>query len=107
VAQKAANAWGLHDMLGNVFEWCNDYRDGLGYGVGPLTDPTGRLATGTALLPDRLPNGESGQKFGRVLRGGDYDLPGDSLTAADRGTSAPSNVSSAAVGFRLARTVLP
>ena len=55
VGRKLPNAFGLYDMLGNLWEWCNDWYAPHYYGVSPELDPIG---------PDQ---GEE-----RVKRGGDY-----------------------------------
>lgn len=55
VAQKRANRFGLYDMLGNVWQWVNDWYDQNYYQSSPSQDPTGAA---------------SGQS--RVLRGGSW-----------------------------------
>jgi formylglycine-generating enzyme required for sulfatase activity len=81
VGSFAPNTWGLYDMHGNVWEWCQDWYGS--YPSGAVTDPTG---------PD------SGSY--RVLRGGSWYYDARHCRTADRGDNSPGDRSSSS-GFRL------
>ncbi len=83
VGQKAANPWGLYDMLGNVYEWCADWY--APYDVNVDCDPRGPV---------------TGER--RVLRGGSWSSRASSLRSANR-IAYPGSSYSASIGFRLAR----
>jgi len=40
-ASRLPNAWGLYDMIGNLWEWCGDWYDESYYAVSPGADPAG------------------------------------------------------------------
>ncbi|MSR49864.1 MAG: formylglycine-generating enzyme family protein, partial [Gemmataceae bacterium] len=85
VGSYKANAFGLYDMHGNVWEWCEDWY-GI-YPAGSVTDPKGP-ATGTS----------------RVLRGGSFNYDVSRARSSDRFYLTPSRRLITGGGFRLART---
>ena len=82
VGQKKANAWGLYDMHGNVWEWC---RDCYGKYTGDVTDPVG-------------PSSGSG----RVLRGGSWNYYALSCRSAYRFCGRSPYFCIGDLGFRVA-----
>jgi len=83
VGKKSANAWGLHDMHGNVWEWCWDWYGS--YSSGAQTNPVGA---------------DSG--YYRVLRGGSWNYSAGYTRSSCRDYNSPEN-NDYGIGFRLVR----
>jgi formylglycine-generating enzyme len=101
VGKKRPNQWGLYDILGNLFEWCNDLHDGLGYGKGPLVDPTGTLTPGRELLTPELKK----KLASRISRGGNHVSYSAPMKVDSRYSAIDTDSTSSGMGFRLARTL--
>jgi formylglycine-generating enzyme required for sulfatase activity len=85
VGEKKPNAYGLHDMLGNVWEWCADWYDEGYYSYLPVHNPRGPVA-GTA----------------RVARGGGWFIFPRYARASGRFRSLPGS-RDGGMGFRCVR----
>jgi formylglycine-generating enzyme required for sulfatase activity len=84
VASRQPNAWGLFDMLGNVWEWVEDSYDPGYYRDSPAVDPIGPAI-------DRW----------KVMRGGSYHCTPERVRVAIRGSWVQDR-SLSILGFRLA-----
>lgn len=79
-----ANAFGLYDMHGNVWEWCSDIYDKNYYKITPLNDPTGPAE----------------QEGDRVIRGGAWNEKAGKCRSADRNNRG-AKTNQPIIGFRV------
>ena len=93
VGMKSANSFGLHDMHGNVREWCGDFFDRGYYSKSSKRDPAGpNEATAALHAMGAL----------RVNRGGSWHSRPWDCRSAERSANSP-DLPSSSLGFRVLR----
>ncbi|MDP8235913.1 MAG: formylglycine-generating enzyme family protein [Candidatus Erginobacter occultus] len=80
VGHKKPNAWGLHDMHGNVWEWCRDWYDSGYYNADSSPDPSGPPPSSSRVL-----RGGSWLNGPRDLRSANRDCVRSGSQASDFG----------------------